>query len=29
MGYGGSEIDNGELTQKGSDEGIDGITTQL
>ena len=25
MGYGGSEIDNGELTQKGSDEGIDGI----
>jgi len=25
MGYGGSEIDNGELTQSGSDEGIDGI----
>jgi len=25
MGYGGSEIDSGELTQKGSDEGIDGI----
>lgn len=25
MGYGGSEIDNSELTQKGSDEGIDGI----
>jgi len=25
MGYGGSEMDNGELTQKGSDEGIDGI----
>lgn len=25
MGYGGSKIDNGELTQKGSDEGIDGI----
>lgn len=25
MGYGGSETDNGELTQKGSDEGIDGI----
>ena len=25
MGYGGSEIDNGELTQRGSDEGIDGI----
>ena len=28
MGYGGSEIDNGELTQKGSDEGIDGITKE-
>ncbi|HCC36774.1 MAG TPA: restriction endonuclease [Treponema sp.] len=25
MGYGGSEIDNGELTQKSADEGIDGI----
>lgn len=25
MGYGGSEIDSGELTRKGSDEGIDGI----
>jgi restriction system protein len=25
MGYGGSEIDNSELTQKSSDEGIDGI----
>lgn len=25
MGYGGSETDSGELTQKGSDEGIDGI----
>ena len=25
MGYGGSETDSGELTQKSSDEGIDGI----
>ena len=25
MGYGGSEDDSNELTQKGSDEGIDGI----
>jgi restriction system protein len=25
MGYGGSEIDNGELTKKSADEGIDGI----
>jgi restriction system protein len=25
MGYGGSEIDNSEVTQKSSDEGIDGI----
>jgi len=25
MGYGGSENDNGELTQRSSDEGIDGI----
>lgn len=25
MGYGGSEVENGEVTAKGSDEGIDGI----